>query len=248
VRRRNFITLLGGMAARGARATAGDGTPCPRLNCWTVLYGTTAIHVSFNISSANYPEGGLTLEGGVPMKQFWLVVAAALLLTTLIPDGAFAQRGGFRGGGGIGGGFRGAAIGGGGMGGGFRGAAIGGGFRGAAIGGGFRGAAIGGGFRGAAIGGGFRGAGIRTAAIGPGFRGAVVGPAFRGRAISPGFRTARAFPVAGFRRRAFPFAVGAGLGLAAAWPYYYSAYYSDPCVVWDPYYGWVNACPYYPYY
>jgi hypothetical protein len=36
------------------------------------------------------------------------------------------------------------------------------------------------------------------------------------------------------------------LGLAAAWPYYYSAY-SDPCVVWDPYYGWVNVCPY-PYY
>jgi hypothetical protein len=31
------------------------------------------------------------------MKQFWLV-AAALLLTTLLPDGAFAQRGGFRGG------------------------------------------------------------------------------------------------------------------------------------------------------
>ena len=27
------------------------------------------------------------------MKQFWLV-AAALLLTTLLPDGAFAQRGG----------------------------------------------------------------------------------------------------------------------------------------------------------
>jgi hypothetical protein len=31
------------------------------------------------------------------MKQFWLVADAALLLTTLIPDGAFAQRGGFRG-------------------------------------------------------------------------------------------------------------------------------------------------------
>jgi len=31
------------------------------------------------------------------MKQFWLV-AAALLLTTLLPDAASAQRGGFRGG------------------------------------------------------------------------------------------------------------------------------------------------------
>src|SRR5262249_4727106 len=58
------------------------------------------------------------------MKQFWLVAAAALLVTTLLPGGAFAQRGGFRGG------------------------AIGGGFRGAAIGGGFRGAAIGRGCRG----------------------------------------------------------------------------------------------------
>ena len=53
------------------------------------------------------------------MKQFWLVAAAVLLLTTLLPDGAFAQRGGFRGGA-MGGGFRAAAIGGGGMGGGFR--------------------------------------------------------------------------------------------------------------------------------
>jgi hypothetical protein len=44
------------------------------------------------------------------MKQFWLV-AAALVLTTLLPDGAFAQRGGFRG----------AAIGGGGIGGGLAG-------------------------------------------------------------------------------------------------------------------------------
>jgi hypothetical protein len=82
------------------------------------------------------------------MKQFWLV-AAALLLTSLLPDEAFAQRGG-----------RGGAIGGGGMGGGFRGAAIGGGGMG---GGGFRGAAIGGGFRGAPMGGGFRGGGLRRA-------------------------------------------------------------------------------------
>ena len=52
------------------------------------------------------------------MKQFWLVAAAALILVTLLSDGAFAQRGGFRGGG---------------FGGGFRGGAIGGGFRGGAI-------------------------------------------------------------------------------------------------------------------
>src|SRR5258706_10546401 len=77
------------------------------------------------------------------MKQFWLVAAAALVVTTLLPDGAFAQRGGFRGG------------------------AIGGGFRGAAIGGGFRGvgpgiARVGPGFRATAIGGGF--SAVRTSA------------------------------------------------------------------------------------
>jgi hypothetical protein len=78
------------------------------------------------------------------MKQFWLVATAVVLLTTLLPDGAFAQHGGFRGGGG---GFHG-----------------GGGFRGAAIGGGFRGK-VGPGFRGP----GFRGAGFRRAGWGPGW-------------------------------------------------------------------------------
>src|SRR5262249_54052106 len=62
------------------------------------------------------------------MKQFWLLAAAGLMLVTLLPNDAFAQRGiGPRmGGGGIGGGFRGAAIGpriGGGGGGGVCGAA-----------------------------------------------------------------------------------------------------------------------------
>ena len=56
------------------------------------------------------------------MKKFWLAAAAALILTGMLPDESFAQRGGFRGGGFGGGGFRGAA-----MGGGFRGAAMGGG-------------------------------------------------------------------------------------------------------------------------
>src|SRR5262245_65641480 len=64
------------------------------------------------------------------MKQFWLLAAVGLMLVTLLPNEAFAQRGiGPRMvGGGIGGGFRGAAIGpriGGGGFGGFRGAAIG---------------------------------------------------------------------------------------------------------------------------
>jgi hypothetical protein len=119
------------------------------------------------------------------------------------------------------------------------------------IGGGFRGAAIGGGFRGAAIGGGFRGVGVRTAAIGPRFRAGAIGPGFRTAAIALGVRAAaigRGFRVAGFRRRGFvPFVAGAGLGFAATYPYYYSGYYSDPCVAWDGY-EWVNVCPYYPYY
>jgi hypothetical protein len=29
------------------------------------------------------------------MKKFWLAAAAALLVTAILPDGAFAQRGGF---------------------------------------------------------------------------------------------------------------------------------------------------------
>jgi hypothetical protein len=71
------------------------------------------------------------------MKQLFLVGAAALILVSLLPDVASAQRG--RGGIGIGG-FRGAPIGGGG---GFRGVGIGrGGYRGVGVGG-LRTAAIG---------------------------------------------------------------------------------------------------------
>src|SRR5256886_10103469 len=151
------------------------------------------------------------------MKKFWLAAAAALILAAMLPDGAFAQRGGFRG------------------------CGFGGG--GSAMGGGFRGAAMGGGFRGAAMGGG----GVRMAAISPGFRSAAIGPAFRTAAVGPRFRTAAIGP--GFRRRGFgfPFVAGVGLGLAATYPYYYSGYYSDPCVVWDGY-AWVNVCPYSYYY
>jgi hypothetical protein len=65
-----------------------------------------------------------------------------------------------------------------------------------------------------------------------------VGPRFRTAAIGPGFR---------HRGFGFPFVAGVGLGLAATYPYYYSGYYSDPCVVWDGY-AWVNVCPYSYYY
>jgi hypothetical protein len=90
--------------------------------------------------------------------------------------------------------------------------------------------------------------GFRSAAIGPRFRSAAIGPAFRTAAVGPRFRTAAIRP--GFRRRGFgfPFVAGVGLGFTATYPYYYSAYYSDPCVVLDPYYGWVNVCPYSYYY
>ena len=109
-------------------------------------------------------------------------------------------------------------------------------------GGGVRMVAISPGFRSAAIGPGFR-----SAAIGPRFRSAAIGPAFRTAAVGPRFRTAAIGP--GFRRRGFgfPFVAGVGLGLAATYPYYYSGYYSDPCVVWDGY-AWVNVCPYSYYY
>src|SRR2546429_9052161 len=100
--------------------------------------GTKYIHRWFSPRGLNLHEGSDD-RVEASMKKFWFAAAAALLLTAMLPDGAFAQRGGFRGGGFGGGGFRGAAIGGG-----FRGAAIGGGFRGAAIGGGFRGGALGG--------------------------------------------------------------------------------------------------------
>src|SRR6516165_2247964 len=102
-------------------------------------------------------DGLDVLEGGdcrvkeASMKRFWLAAAAALIFTTMLPDGAFAQRGGFRGGGFGGGGFRGVGV------------------RAAAIGPGVRAAAIGPGVRAAAI-----GPGVRAAAIGPGFRRAAI--------------------------------------------------------------------------
>jgi hypothetical protein len=180
------------------------------------------------------------------MKQFWLV-AAALLLTSLLPDEAFAQRGG-----------RGGAIGGGGMGGGFRGAAIGGG----GMGGGFRGAPMGGGFRGAPMGGGFRGGGPGVARIGggPGFvgRSAFIGrPGFVGRSAFIGrpFANRAFFPArraAFFPRRHFiaPF-FGAGLfaagyGYSSCWSLVPTAFGWQRVWVCGPYgYGYGYGGYYY---
>jgi hypothetical protein len=186
------------------------------------------------------------------MKHFWFVAAAAVLLMTLLPDGAFAQRGGFRG----------AAIGGGGMGGGFRGAAIGGG----GMGGGFRGAPMGGGFRGggpgiARIGGGGPGFVGRSAFIGrPGFvgRSAFIGrPGFVGRSAFIGrpFANRAFFPArraAFFPRRRFitPF-FGAGLfaagyGYSSCWRLVPTAFGWQQVWVCGPYgYGYGYGGYYY---
>jgi hypothetical protein len=161
------------------------------------------------------------------MKQFWLVSAAAVLLMTLLPDGAFAQRGGFRG----------AAIGGGGM----------GGFRGAAIGGG----GMGGGFRGAPMGGGFRGGGPGIARIGgggPGFvgRSAFIGRPFANRAFFPA-RRAAFFP----RRRFIAPFFGAGLfaagyGYSSCWRLVPTAFGWQQVWVCGPYgYGYGYGGYYY---
>jgi hypothetical protein len=52
----------------------------------------------------------------------------------------------------------------------------------------------------------------------------------------------------------WPWGVGAGLALAATWPYYggygYADYGYDDCIQWRPDWGWVNVCEsggYYPY-
>jgi hypothetical protein len=170
------------------------------------------------------------------MKRFFVVGAAALMLVSLLPDVASAQRG-MRGGGGVG------AVG------------IGGGGRGVAVGGaGFRAANIGG-YRGAVgIG---RGYGIRTAAIGSGAY------AVRGGAWRPGFGVVGrpGLRVAGWHggRRGWGFPIAAGIVAAGALGYYgypsygyssygYSSYgYSsyDDCQAWDGY-QWVNTCYYQP--
>jgi hypothetical protein len=223
---------IGGECAPARGHQTALGVPTAPRSAELTLFMSGSIWAWLSIS-----EGGLTFGmKEASMKQFWLVAAAALILVASLPDGAFAQRGGFRGGGLGGGGFRGGAIGGG-----FRGGAIGGGFRGGAIGGGFRGGGLGiarvaPGFRGGVIGRGFRGGGLGIAGVGPRFRGAAIGRGFR----VAGFRGA------GWRRGwgwGWPVALGLGLG---AWSYpYYSSYYSDPCIQWDGY-QWVNIC--YSYY
>ena len=53
--------------------------------------------------------------------------------------------------------------------------------------------------------------------------------------------------MAGFRgggwgwQRGWGLPLAAGLGLGLGYPYYSSAYYSDPCVAWNGY-TWVNIC------
>ncbi|MGB8575832.1 MAG: hypothetical protein WCD56_04605 [Pseudolabrys sp.] len=47
----------------------------------------------------------------------------------------------------------------------------------------------------------------------------------------------------------WPWGLGAGLAVAATWPYY-GGYGYDDCVQWRPDWGWVNVCTsggYYPY-
>jgi hypothetical protein len=157
------------------------------------------------------PFGDGTQEAS--MKKILLIGAATLLLASLLPGDASAQRGGRGGGMGMGGGFRGGAIG-------------GGGFRGGIGGGGFRGAAIGG-FRGGAIG---RG--------GLGFRGPVIGSGVR----VGGFRGAGWGGRRGWGGWGWPVAAGLGLGFGLGYPYYSDYYgYSDPCAAWTGY-NWINVC------
>ena len=101
------------------------------------------------------------------MNKLLLMGAAFLMIITLLPDEAFAQRGGGRGGGGFGGGFS-------------RG---GGGYRG-----GF--------YRGALVGAGYRGGLYRTAAIG-GYRGGFYrgGLGYRYGAWRPGWGWRARWPV-----------------------------------------------------
>jgi hypothetical protein len=71
-------------------------------------------------------------------------------------------------------------------------------------------------------------------------RAEAIGPATDGPAIGQAnWRGGRFWPLWG---------VGAGLALAAAWPYYGGYGYGyDSCIQWLPDYGWVNVCSY-PYY
>jgi hypothetical protein len=154
------------------------------------------------------------------MKQFWLVVAAGLVLVSLLPNDALAQGPRM-----VGGGISG-----------------GGGFRGAAIGPRIGGGGIGG-FRGAAVGPRFVGGGVG------GFRGAAIGPRFSGARVAAGpgwgWRGRR-----GFGWWGFPVGLGIGLGaFSYGYPYAYDygygypyGYgYGDSCLAWTGF-NWVNYC------
>jgi hypothetical protein len=174
------------------------------------------------------------------MKKLLLVPATLLVLVSLAPDPASAQRG-MRAGG-----F-----------GGFRGAAIGGGFRGAAIGRGFRGGFAGARFRTAAIGGGWRGAGFGWRGAGLGWRGGLgwgagwrpgLGVGWRGGlGWAGGWRPGWGW-AGGWGRRGWgwggwgwggwgwPVAAAVGVGLGASY-----AGYGDSCLAWNGF-TWVNVC------
>jgi hypothetical protein len=146
------------------------------------------------------------------MKRLMLVGAAALVLASLMPDDASAQRG--RGGG--------------------SGMRVGGG------GGGVRAAAIGGGYRGAGIAGG--GYAIRSAGIAPGVGIGRGGYAIRSAAIARGgvWRGRRGWGiplVAGLAAAgAYGYYGDASYGYSS---YGYSS--DDQCLAWNGY-GWVSVC------
>jgi hypothetical protein len=120
------------------------------------------------------------------------------------------------------------------------------------------------GFSGGARMGGAHFSGARVGSLGGARMGNIAGPgrmgAYGGRAIYSGGRMGayggRAIYSGGYGRGYgyrryggyWPWlGVGAGLAVAAAWPYYGGYDYSDDCVQWRPDYGWVNVCNY-PYY
>lgn len=108
--------------------------------------------------------------------------------------------------------------------------------------------------------------GARVGSFGGARMGGMAGPgrigAYGGRAVYSGGRYAGGYGRGyGYRypyRRYgggyggyWPWGLGAGLAVAATWPYY-GGYGYDDCVQWRPDWGWVNVCQYpyggyYPY-
>ena len=103
---------------------------------------------------------------------------------------------------------------------------------------------------GARMGGGAHFSGARVGSFGGARMGNIAGPgrigAYGGRAIYSGGRYAYGYGRGyGYRRYGgyWPWwGVGAGLALAATWPYYGGYGYNNDCVQWRPDWGWVNVC------